>query len=85
MPPIRLIVAGNDDSFHSFVQQLIKEYISKNSNFYKHDVRVFLLPFKVNTLAHYLAMHDDLYCNNIYLAVTQNPFITATKKTTSTD
>ncbi|CDW82225.1 UNKNOWN [Stylonychia lemnae] len=80
MPPIRLVVVGNDESFHSFVQSLIKEYISKNSNFYKHDVRVFLIPFKVNTLAHYIAMHDDLYCNNIYLAQTQNPFITATLK-----
>ena len=75
-----MVVAGDDVTFHNFLQQLIKEYISKNSNFYKHDLRIFLLPYKVNTLSHYLAMHDDVYCNNVYLKTAESPFFTATKK-----
>lgn len=39
-------------------------------NFNRFDIRVYLIPYKVNTLSHYLAMHDDLYCSNIYLAAT---------------
>jgi hypothetical protein len=41
-----------------------------------HDVRVFVIPSaypgrngefsQPNTLAHYIAMNDDLYCNMIY-------------------
>ena len=37
-------------------------------------MRVFVLPQGNNTLAHYLAMKDDIYCNNIYLNYLQNPF-----------
>ena len=32
----------------------------------KLDVRVFLVPQNESTLAHYLAMYDDLYCHNVY-------------------
>eukprot|EP00347_Sterkiella_histriomuscorum_P023566 403334151 len=85
MPPIRLIVVGDDLCFHSFLQQLIREYISKNSNFYKHDVRVFIIPHQVNTLAQYLAIHDDIYCNNIFLKITQSPILSATKRQISVD
>lgn len=37
------------------------------------DFRVFLVPHKVNTLAHYIAMYDDVYCQSIYLAFLENP------------
>jgi len=29
-------------------------------------MRVFIIPQGINTLAHWLAMFDDLYCQNIY-------------------
>lgn len=32
----------------------------------QRDVRIFLVPQNDNTLAHYIAMYDDLYCHNIY-------------------
>ena len=67
MPPIRIIAIGDDQAFNSFLQTYIKEYITKNRNFIKVDFRVYLIPFRINTLAHYIAMHDDLYCTNIYL------------------
>lgn len=30
------------------------------------DFRLFLIPIGMNSIAHYIAMHDDLYCHNIY-------------------
>ena len=30
------------------------------------DIRVYLIPQNECTIAHYLAMYDDLYCQNIY-------------------
>ena len=41
----------------------------------KLDVRVFLVPQNENTLAHYLAMYDDLYCQNIYNFFNANPML----------
>ena len=38
----------------------------------KLDVRIFLIPQNENTLAHYIAMYDDLYCQNIYNFFNQN-------------
>ena len=62
MPPMRILIIGDDKIFNSFLQGYMKEINHKNFNFNKVDLRVFLIPFKINTLAHYLAMHDDLYC-----------------------
>lgn len=41
----------------------------------KLDIRVFLLPQNESTLAHYLAMYDDLYCHNIYNFFNSNSFL----------
>jgi hypothetical protein len=41
----------------------------------KMDVRVYLIPQKESTIGHYLAMHDDLYCHNIYNFFNQNTFL----------
>lgn len=52
----------------------VKEYISKNMSINKTvDFRIFLIPNRINTLSNYLAMHDDLYCQFVYLAFSQNP------------
>jgi hypothetical protein len=32
----------------------------------KLDLRVYFVPQGSSTLAHYLAMYDDLYCHNVY-------------------
>jgi len=61
MPPIRILVAGEDKDFSNFLQSFIKDYIQKNPS-KQTDIRVFLLPNKLNTLGQYLAMHDDIYC-----------------------
>lgn len=67
MPPIRIVVAGDDKEFNNFLQSFVKEYVQKNLSMNKSiDFRVFLLPNKLNTLAYYLAMNDDLYCNLVY-------------------
>ena len=39
------------------------------------DIRIYLIPQQTNTLAHYLAMHDDLYCHNIYNFFTSNSLL----------
>lgn len=41
----------------------------------KIDIRVFLVPQNENTLGHYLAMYDDLYCQNIYNFFNSNHFL----------
>ena len=44
----------------------------------KTDMRVFLVPQNESTLAHYLAMYDDLYCQNVYNFFNQNSFLNLT-------
>ena len=44
---------------------------------------MFVIPYKINTLAQYIAMYDDLYCPCVYLACTQNPFFSLLKRNTS--
>ena len=39
------------------------------------DIRVFLIPHRESTLGHYLAMYDDLYCQNIYNFFNSNTLI----------
>ena len=90
LPPIRVLLVADDQEFNQFLQTYIREYVSKNSHsnnvsLSNGDFRVFLIPNKVNTLAHYLAMHDDLYCQSVYLAFTQNPFFSLLKRGTSMD
>ena len=41
----------------------------------KYDVRVFFIPQNNSVLAHYLAMYDDLYCQNIYNFFSQNTLL----------
>jgi hypothetical protein len=41
----------------------------------KMDIRVFLIPHRESTLGHYLAMYDDLYCQNIYNFFNSNTLI----------
>lgn len=63
MPPIRVLVVGDDKDFNQFLQVYVKEYVIKNMNVNKAiDFRIYLVPHRVNTLAHYIAMYDDLYC-----------------------
>jgi len=68
MPPIRIIVAADDKEFNHFLQSFVKEHVTKlMSQNRAVDFRVFLIPNQVNTLCHYLAMHDDMYCTQVYL------------------
>ena len=69
MPPIRIMLVGDDLEFNQFLQVYVREYVSKSMN-KAADFRVYLIPNKMSTLAHYIAMHDDIYCNVIYLAST---------------
>ena len=39
------------------------------------DVRVYFIPQKESTIGHYIAMHDDLYCQNVYNFFNQNTFL----------
>jgi len=59
--------AGGGISARSGEEQ-INSMMNKNAGIDRSqlDIRVFLLPQNESTLAHYLAMHDDLYCHNIY-------------------
>ena len=70
-----MVVAGDDREFSSF----LKSFVNINMN-RQTDFRVFLIPHKVNTLAQYLAMYDDLYCSMIYLPFTQNPLFSIKTK-----
>ena len=47
------------------------------------DVRVFLIPHRESTLGHYLAMYDDLYCQNIYNFFNSNTLIHTLNRPTS--
>lgn len=89
LPPIRVLLVADDQEFNVFLQNYIKEFVSKNSSQSSSvrggDFRVYLVPNKVNTLAHYLAMHDDLYCQTVYLAFTQNPIYSMLKRGASID
>jgi hypothetical protein len=62
----------------------VREYVTKSLN-KAVDFRVYLIPNKINTLAHYVAMRDDLYCNSIYLAFLQNPLFSLIKKSMPMD
>lgn len=71
MPPIRVLLVGDDLEFNQFLQVYVREQVGKNLGIGKAvDFRVYLIPNKMNSLAHYIAMRDDLYCNMIYLGFT---------------
>ena len=44
------------------------------------DIRVFLIPHRESTLGHYLAMYDDLYCQNIYNFFNSNTLLAGLNK-----
>jgi hypothetical protein len=68
MPPIRLIVAADDKEFNHFLQCFVKEHVTKLMSQGRNvDFRVFLIPNQINTLCNYLAMYDDMYCQQVYL------------------
>jgi len=66
MATCRVIVAGDDLAFHEFVQRFMEMIQQPNHQIDKIDYRIYVIPYRVNTLAHYLALHDDLYCQQIY-------------------
>jgi len=49
------------------------------------DIRVFLIPHKESTLGHYLAMYDDLYCQNIYNFFNSNTLLKSLNKNSNND
>jgi hypothetical protein len=70
MAPIRTVLVTDDQEFHSFLDVYIRDHIAKHQTLVNKsiDFRIFLLPNKgINTLAHYIAMRDDLYCHLVYL------------------
>lgn len=84
MPPIRIVMAADDKEFSHFLQGFVKEHVAKlMSQSRAVDFRVFLIPNQINTLAHYLAMYDDMYCQQVYLQFQQNPIISVLRKNLS--
>ena len=39
------------------------------------DIRVFFIPQNESTLGHYLAMYDDVYCQNVYNFFNKNSIL----------
>lgn len=71
---------GNDVEFNKFVQIYIKDILPKHSSHELADFRIYIIPYKTNTLAHYIAMYDDLYCLNIYQHFTCNPMFNVAER-----
>lgn len=70
MAPIRTVLVADDAEFHSFIDVYIRDHIAKYQSLTNKqvDFRVYLVPNRgISTLAHFIAMRDDLYCNNVYL------------------
>ncbi|EAS03231.3 hypothetical protein TTHERM_00535670 (macronuclear) [Tetrahymena thermophila SB210] len=66
--PHRFVVMGGDAELHGLVQ-VLGEYFDKydNKRMNQLDLRVFIVPTKKNTLAHYLASKDVWYQRYLYL------------------
>ncbi|KAL4492013.1 hypothetical protein ABPG72_008434 [Tetrahymena utriculariae] len=66
--PHRFVVMGGDAELHGLVQ-VLGEYFDKydNKRMNQLDLRVFIVPTKKNTLAHYLASKDAWYQRYLYL------------------
>jgi len=68
-------MVGNDSDLHSFTQTFCRVFSDKRLD-YLDQVRVYIIPSSgINTLAHWLALKDDLYCQNVFQAFKLNPLI----------
>ena len=80
---------GDDKDFNTFVTEYVKLFELDPSDSANGssglsldkvnlDTRVYLIPQGQNTLAHYIAMYDDLYCQNIYSYFNSNTLLRMT-------
>jgi hypothetical protein len=77
-----VLVAGNDRNFSVFVQKYVNMVLKKvytdkqwkQGAFDRLDLRIFFIPFGYSILGKYMAMYDPIYCQQIYLPFTSNPF-----------
>ena len=65
----KILVAGNDISFHNFVQEYTKACLdlkdTKNSDL-NQMTQVYLLPYSYNSIASFIASREPLYRQNVY-------------------
>ena len=65
----KILVAGNDVTMHSFVQEYAKTAVSltdTKNNFFKRHSQVYLIPSGFNSIANFLASREPLYRQNIF-------------------
>lgn len=75
--PIKFCIMGGDYELHCFLQDLLAMFKTKNLDklFLNTDIRVYLVPTKYCTLAHYLAAKDHWYQRNIWIPFRANPLV----------
>ena len=65
----KILVAGNDITFHNFVQEYTKACLdlkdTKNSDL-NLMTQVYLLPYSYNSIASFIASREPLYRQNVY-------------------
>ena len=65
----KVLVAGNDISMASFVQEYTKTALdllaTKNTDF-KRDMRVYIVPYQFNSISAFLASREPLYRQNVF-------------------
>ena len=65
----KVLVAGNDTTLHSFVQEYTRAAISltdTKNNHFKRQSQVYLIPPGYNSIANFLASREPLYRQNVF-------------------
>ncbi|EGR29866.1 hypothetical protein IMG5_147090 [Ichthyophthirius multifiliis] len=85
--PHRFIVMGGDAELHGFIQfigELFCEYEEKKVDMKKLDLRIFLVPCKKSTLAHFIASKDVWYQRYLYIPFNEETLIPKYEHTSET-
>lgn len=65
----KILVAGNDASFNSFVQEYVRSMLAlkdvENADL-KKNTQVFLLPSGFNSISAFIAAREPLYRQNVF-------------------
>ncbi len=73
--PLKFCIMGGDFELHCFLQDLLTVFKNNPNMFLNTDIRVFLVPTRYCSLAHYIAAKDYWYQRNVWVPFRANPLV----------